>query len=197
MRWFEDRACGKLRELAAFSRTVEPIEADRGALLLRHPAVVPPRVNSSPEGLRLLADEVKKIREVVLEAGSQKAFGRDVGVCERTICSIENAEAVSAKTLGLVGKLLEKHLRDWTIDTPREIAEGAPVPPLVRLDLEAQADARRELAVNQVIVNLEGLAGHPQVRAALVRIKGLRQKDMGLSDTQLLDAIEQLVDDRT
>lgn len=157
---------------------------------------MPPRVNSSPEGRRRLGGEVKKIREVVLQAGSQKAFGALVGLCERTICSVENAEAVSAKSLGLVGKFLEKHLRDWSVDTPREIVEGAPVPPLVRLDLEAQADARRELAVNQVKVNLEALAAHAEVRTALVRIKRLRKNSIGLSDTHLLDALERLIDDK-
>lgn len=134
----------------------------------------------------------------MLEGGSQEAFGAAVGVSERNIWAIENAREVGDSSLEAVGFFLGQHLHGWSIDTPRLILEGEPVPELSLTDPEKPAKVRKDVAFNNVKVNIHSLASHsPEVRAALLQVTRLRKIHgaAGITDTLLLDAVEQALND--
>lgn len=117
------------------------------------------------------------------------------------IWAIENDREAGDATLEAVGLFLSERVHGWSVDTPQRILDGAPVPELDLINPEKPAMARLDLTWNKVRANIRALASHsPEGRAALVQITRLRRSHgpAGLSDSRLLDAVEQaLKDDET
>lgn len=130
---------------------------------------------------------------------SQEAFGLAVGVSERRISGIERAEkGIGPSVLEAVGFFLSQHLVGWGIDTPRLILEGGPVPELILIDPDQPAKARLDVVWTDAKVEIRSLASHSEeLRTALREILHLRKKfgTVGLTDSRLLDAIEQALKD--
>ena len=112
----------------------------------------------SPHNLRT-ADYSDEARKRLAEAVSQArraighewrtSFAIEVQISLRSLEAVEAHEpTVGVSVLERIGRTLGRHLRGWSVDTPRTILEGGPIPshePVKRAKLDIRWAAREEL----------------------------------------------------
>lgn len=97
----------------------------------------------------------KRLAEAVAQArraaGHQyrTSFAKEAGVGLRSVEAVEAHEpTVGIWVLEQIGRALGRHFRDWSVNTPRAILEGDPIPshePVKRAKLDIRWAAREEL----------------------------------------------------
>ncbi|HEY0452714.1 hypothetical protein [Actinophytocola sp.] len=84
--------------------------------------------NYSDDDRERLAEAVAQARRAIGH-DSRPSFAKEAKVGIRSLEAVEAAEAtVGVSVLERIARALARHLRDWTVDTPRTILDGGPVP---------------------------------------------------------------------